>query len=161
MDALRIAALMAALIVSMGSAAAQAPAQPPAPPRTVAATELTGCSSVERPLSAGGASIVPEGGGQQKNWQPPGGEITFTVRSFVPLPAAPLVLVCFRWKRSGEKQDNYITARPVHLDLTDGGRTLRVNVVVPDRLGKAPARARCASTWWCRTGSARRRRASP
>ena len=140
MDALRIAALMAALIVSMGSAAAQAPAQPPAPPRTVAATELTGCSSVERPLSAGGASIVPEVGGQQKNWQPPGGEITFTVRSFVPIPADSLVLVCFRWKRSGEKQDNYITARPVHLDLTDGGRTLRVNVVVPDRLGKAPAR---------------------
>ena len=101
---------------------------------------LTGCSSVEKPLSAGGASIVPEVGGQQKNWQPPGGEITFTVRSFVPIPADALVLVCFRWKRSGEKQDNFITARPTHLDLTDAGRTLRVTVVVPDRLGKAPAR---------------------
>ena len=50
------------------------------------------------------------------------------------------MLVCFRWKRSGDKQDNFITARPVHLDLTDGGRTLRVTVVVPDRLGKAPSR---------------------
>ena len=140
MDALRIAALIAALVISMNGAAAQAPAQAPAPPRTVAPTELTGCNSVEKPLSAGGASVVPEVAGQQKNWQPPGGEITFTVRSFVPISADSLVLVCFRWKRSGEKQDQFTTARPVHLDLTDGGRTLRVTVVVPDRLGKAPSR---------------------
>ena len=146
MDALRVAALVAAFVISVSGAAAQAPASPqapaqaPAPPRTVAPTELTGCSAVEKPLSAGGASIVPEVAGQQKNWQPPGGEITLTVRSFVPIPADSLVLVCFRWKRSGEKQDTFITARPVHLDLTDGGRTLRVTVVVPDRLGKAPPR---------------------
>jgi hypothetical protein len=31
--------------------------------------------------------MMPEPFGQQKNWQPPGGEITFTVRSFVPIPA--------------------------------------------------------------------------
>ena len=141
MDALRIAALIAALVVSMNGAAAQAPAQPPpSPPRTVAATDLTGCNSVEKPLSAGGASIVPDTIGQQKNWEPPGGEITWTVRSFVPIPADALVLVCFRWKRSGERQDHFVTARPVHLDLTDGGRTLRVTVVVPERLGKAPPR---------------------
>ena len=161
MGTLRVAALIAAVIVSAGGAAAQgqapvplappaAPAQPAAPPtaaapatappRTIAATALTGCSAVEKPLSAGGASIVPDAAGQQKNWQPPGGEITFTVRSFVPIPADSLVLVCFRWKRSGERQDNFITARPVHLDLTDAGRTLRVTVVVPDRLGKAPPR---------------------
>ena len=144
MNALRVGAFIAAFVISVSAATAQAqaPAQPPAPapPRTVAATDLTGCSSVEKPLSAGGASIVPEVGGQQKNWQPPGGEITFTVRSFVPIPADALVLVCFRWKRHGEKQDHFITARPTHIDLTDGGRTLRVTVVVPDRLGKAPTR---------------------
>ena len=50
------------------------------------------------------------------------------------------MLVCFRWKRSGEQQDNFITARPIHLDLTDAGRTLQLTVVVPTDLGNAPAR---------------------
>lgn len=99
-----------------------------------------GCNTVEKPVSAGGASIVPEAAGQQKNWQPPGGEITFTVRSFVQIPSDALVLVCFRWKRIGERQDRYITARPTHLDLTDGGRFLKITVVVPSNLPKAPPR---------------------
>jgi hypothetical protein len=148
MGALRVAALIAALVVSVNGAAAQAPAPPQAPapaqapaPRGISpAAETSGCNTVEKPLSAGGATIVPETGGQQKNWQPPGGEITFTVRSFVQIPADSLVVVCFRWKRSGDKQDHFITARPTHLDMTDAGRMLRVTVVVPDRLGKAPPR---------------------
>jgi hypothetical protein len=104
------------------------------------APDGAGCNTVERPASAGGASIVPEVAGQQKNWQPPGGEISFTVRSFTQIPPDALVDVCFRWKRRGERQDNYITARPTHLDLTDSGRLLKVTVVVPMNLPTAPAR---------------------
>jgi len=136
----------AAVAVLLGLASA-AGAQPP-PPAPVAATTPAamtsvdggGCNTVERPVSAGGASIVPEGAGQQKNWQPPGGEIIFTVRSFVQIPSDALVLVCFRWKHTGERQDRFTTARPTHLDLTDAGRLLKITVVVPLNLPKAPPR---------------------
>src|SRR5690242_16473250 len=91
-----LAAPAAALVLALAlpaSAAAQAALAPPP------AGETTGCNTVEKPLSAGGASIVPEQSGQQKSWQPPGGEISFTVRSFVQIPPDALVIVCLRWKR--------------------------------------------------------------
>ena len=84
--------------------------------------------------------MVPEAAGQQKNWQPPGGEIVFTVRSFTQIPSDALMLVCFRWKRTSDRQDPYITVRPTHLDLTDGGRLLKVTVVVPPNLRNPPPR---------------------
>ena len=40
----------------------------------------------------------------------------------------------------GEKQDRFITARPVHLDLTDSGRLLKVTVLVPPNLRNPPPR---------------------
>ena len=136
------AALLATFVGAAGIAHAQ-PTQPTAPgtaPRSAVASDGGGCNTVERPLSAGGASIVPESFGQQKNWQPPGGEITWTIRSFVQIPSDAYVLICFRWKRVGERQDRFVSARPMHLDLTDGGRMLKVTVVVPPNLGNAPSR---------------------
>lgn len=131
----------AAAIVTTLALAGPAFAQTSAPPRGILPSpDAAGCNTVEKPLSAGGASIAPEQAGQQKNWQPPGGEITFTVRSFVQIPSDALVLVCFRWKRTGKGQDRFITARPVHLDLTDGGRLLKVTVEVPPNLRHPPAR---------------------
>ena len=123
-----------------GSASAQTAPAAPAPMMQKIAPDGAGCNTLERPASAGGASIVPEIAGQQKNWQPPGGEISFTVRSFAQIPPDGLVDVCFRWKRRGEHQDNYIVARPTHLDLTDSNRLLKVTVVVPVSLPKAPPR---------------------
>jgi hypothetical protein len=140
----RHAAVVATAFVLAGAAWAQsvapsASAPPPSPPRGVTPpSERSGCNTVEKPLSAGGASIAPEQAGQQKSWQPPGGEITFTVRSFVQIPADAFVLVCFRWKLTSERQERFITARPVHLDLTDGGRLLKVTVVVPTTLRRQP-----------------------
>ena len=138
----RQAAILAMAFALAGPAFAQtAAAPPPPPPRgVVPSPDAAGCNTVEKPQSAGGASMVPEVAGQQKNWQPPGGEITFTVRSFVQIPSDALVLVCFRWKRIGEQQDRFITARPVHLDLTDSGRLLKVTVVVPPNLRNPPPR---------------------
>ena len=134
----RQAAILAMVFALAGAAYAQSPSPPP--PRGSTPPPDAGCNTVEKPLSAGGASIVPEEVGQQKNWQPPGGEITFTARSFVQIPADALVLVCFRWKRINEQQDRFVTARPTHLDLTDGGRLLKVTVVVPPNLRSAPSR---------------------
>src|SRR6478672_1374601 len=134
----QIAIIVTALALA-GTAFAQNP--PPAPPRGITPSpDGAGCNTVEKPLSAGGASIVPEQAGQQKNWQPPGGEIAFTVRSFTQIPADALVLVCFRWKRNFERQDQFITARPTHLDLTESARLLKVTVVVPSTLPKPPPR---------------------
>src|SRR6185503_4143327 len=135
------AAIVSALALAGPAFAQAAAAPPPPPPRGVVPSPDTAvCNTVEKPPSAGGASMVAEEAGQQKNWQPPGGEITFTVRSFVQIPSDALVLVCFRWKRIGEKQDRFITARPVHLDLTDSGRLLKVTVLVPPNLRNAPSR---------------------
>ena len=90
----RQVAILAMAFALAGAAYAQSPSPPP---RGSTPPPDAGCNTVEKPLSAGGASIVPEEIGQQKNWQPSGGEITFTVRSFVQIPADALVLVCFRW----------------------------------------------------------------
>lgn len=141
------AAFVALMIATPARAQAPAPLPPaqssaaPAPASKPAISpEGAGCNTVEKPLSAGGASIVPEIAGQPKNWQPPGGEITFTVRSFLQMPPDALVLVCFRWKHLSAQQDRFITARPTHLDLSDGGRLLKVTVTVPPNLRGAPSR---------------------
>src|SRR5437763_10633282 len=100
----RLAAAIAVMFAVCGAAIAQPARSAPAPiPRAGAtAVDSAGCNTVERPVSAAGASLVPEAAGQQKNWQPPGGEISFTVRSFTQMPPDALVLVCFRWKRNFE-----------------------------------------------------------
>lgn len=131
-------AVWLALILVSGSAAAQTPA--PTPRATPTSVDSTGCNTVEKPLSAGGASIVPDTPGQQKSWQPPGGEISFTVRSFIQIPADAYVIVCFRWKRIKEQADGFISVRPTHLDLTEAGRLLKVTVVVPMNLRNPPPR---------------------
>jgi hypothetical protein len=108
------------------------------PAKAVDTPERRGCKAEERPVSVGGASIVRETDGQQKNWQPPGGEITFAIRSFKPMPLQAHVVVCFRWaKKNG--QERYIFARPVHLDVSPDGTLLRVTVVVPRTLPKRPS----------------------
>jgi hypothetical protein len=132
----RAATFAIGLALAHGASAQNAPA----PVTQRAAPDGAGCNTVERPASAGGASIVPELAGQQKNWQPRGGEISFTVRSFAQIPSDAFVDVCFRWKRRGEQQDSYIVVRPTHLDLTDSSRLLKVTVVVPPSLPKAPSR---------------------
>src|SRR5947209_10689596 len=139
---MRHVAAIALVLALCGAATAQPAPSAPAPiPRVgAAAADSAGGNTVERPISAAGASLVPEAAGQQKNWQPPGGEISFTVRSFTQMAPDALVLVCFRWKRNLERQDPFITARPVHLDLTDGGRLLKVTVIVPSNLPKPPPR---------------------
>ena len=134
----REVAIVATILLLTGLACAQTLSSPPR--GLTPSPDAPGCNTVEKPLSAGGATIVPEQPGQQKHWQPRGGEIAFTVRSFQSIPADALVLVCFRWKRMYEQQDRFITARPVHLDLTDGGRLLNVTVVVPTSLGRPPSR---------------------
>jgi hypothetical protein len=152
MTGVRIACVaFAATLLWITGVAAQSPTSSTADPASAAppgpsvslpagAKSEAGCNSVEKPVNAGGASIVPETVGQQKTWQPPGGEIEFVIRSFVSIPPDARVIVCFRWQRGQERPDGYISSRPHHLDLQDGGRLLRVTVLVPHGLRHAPSR---------------------
>ena len=99
-----------------------------------------GCNTIQKPLTAGGASIVQATGEslQHKNWQPRGGDIQFTVKSFAPVPPNASVYVCFRWKAPDSKQD-YIANRPARLDMDADGKQLKVTTTVPLDLGIMPA----------------------
>ena len=116
---LGIGALMLAL--SVASAAAQSPAP-------------AGCNTVPKPPTAGGASVdqASANNAQQKSWQPRGGEVDFTLRSFVPVPPEAQVLVCFRWKTEPVGAHPYVETRPNRLDRSSDGLTLKVATTVPN-----------------------------
>jgi len=115
-------------------------------------TQGTGCNTIPKPASAGGASIVQDTGEslQHKRWQPIGGEIQFTVKSFVVIPPDASVIVCFRWKRIQENKKDFIESkspdgkrdfietRPSRLDRDGDGKLLKVTITVPDSLGPPP-----------------------
>jgi hypothetical protein len=111
-----------AVALSVTCAAAQSP------------SPAAGCNTVPKPPTAGGASIAQAAANnvQQKNWQPRGGEVEFTLRSFVSLPPEAQVLVCFRWKTDPDGVDPYVESRPSRLDRSSDGLTLKVTTTVPN-----------------------------
>jgi hypothetical protein len=119
--------ILAAAFTASSRAGAQTP--PPA-----------GCNSIQKPASAGGASTVQDTGEslQHKSWQPTGGEIQFTVKSFDSIPANASVFVCFRWKSKTESKGDFIETRPSRLDLSGDGKLLKVTTTVPNDLGPRP-----------------------
>jgi hypothetical protein len=127
-----ICILAAALAASRAAAQSTATAAPP---------DSLGCNTVAKPATAGGASFVQATGEslQHKSWQPEGGEVPLTVKSFVQIPSDASVYVCFRWKRGGVTQDSFIETRPTLLDLSADGKLLKVTGRVPEGLGWAPA----------------------
>jgi len=104
-----------------------------------AAETMQGCST-PKPTGAGGASVVQATGEslQHKNWQPTGGEIQITVKSFIAIPPDASVLVCFRWKSGSESQSVFAETRPSRLDLNSDGKLLKVTATVPN-LGPRPS----------------------
>jgi hypothetical protein len=99
----------------------------------------TGCNTIEKPASAGGASVVQQTGEslQHKNWQPAGGDIQFTVKSFVVIPPEASVIVCFRWKGTSEGK-RFVEAHASRLDLDNDGKQLKLTTTVPVTLGPVP-----------------------
>lgn len=83
---------------------------------------------------AGGASVAQTAGEslQHKNWQPIGGLIEFTINSFTAIDADAAVTTCFRWKVESGTSAPFVEQRPVRVDLSNGGKVLKVTVVVPD-----------------------------
>jgi hypothetical protein len=158
---LLVGGVLAAVVVTASSLAAQtatAPAgQSTAPSPLPAAADETakggGCSTGPKPTTAGGASVVQATGEslQHKKWQPQGGEIEFTVKSFTPIPADASVFVCFRWRvKSKQTVENtpeqaaakapketvsnkaeFVESVPSRMDLSGDGKLLKVTTTVP------------------------------
>jgi len=134
-----ICILAAALTASR--AGAETPAgqsQNPEPAAAAETTEAAVCDN-SRTASAGGASVVHATGEslQHKSWQPQGGEIEFTVKSFKAIPSDASVFVCFRWKRKSIPESetdvtDFIETRSSRLDLSGDGKLLTVTTTVPD-----------------------------
>jgi hypothetical protein len=96
---------------------------------------------------AGSASVAQAAGEglQHKNWQPIGGLIEFTVNSFTAIDADAAVTTCFRWKVQSGTPAPFVEQRPVRVDLLNGGKVLKVTVVVPD---PAPTEASGTNPFW-------------
>ncbi|MGH8585618.1 MAG: hypothetical protein ACREWE_05365 [Gammaproteobacteria bacterium] len=137
-----ICILAAALTASR--AGAETPAGqttlPSPEPAAAETTQGAGCPTSLKPATAGGASVVQATGEslQHKRWQAQGGEIEFTVKSFVVIPPDASVFVCFRWKSIAESKTDFIETRPSRLDLNGDGKLLKVTTTVPDDLGEQP-----------------------
>jgi hypothetical protein len=132
--ALAVAAFVAtSKIGSAEQAGATAVERPNAPPAQTTQTvpDGLGCNSVAKPPNAGGASLERAAGQglQQKNWQAPGGEVQFNIKSFARIPPSAAVVVCFRWK--GNDAAEYFPVRPHLLDLSADGKILKVTARVP------------------------------
>lgn len=152
-----ICILAAALTASRAGAETPAGQSTLLSPELAAAPKTTqgaGCHTIPKPASAGGASVVQATGEslQHKSWQPQGGEIEFTVKSFVPIPREASVFVCFRWKSTAESEKPGVSRPPPpvsppvsvfkqtpfpRLDLSGDGQLLTVTTTVPD-LGPQP-----------------------
>lgn len=101
----------------------------------------SGCNTIAKPPNPGGASVVqPEGESiQHKNWQPSGGEVQFTIKSFEQIPADASIVICFRWKAPSKKDKSYVEAPVSKIDLDSDRKSLKVTTTVPSDLGDQPA----------------------
>jgi hypothetical protein len=107
----------------------------PAPVAGQDKTETIQCDTDLKSDWSGGASVVdpPDPSIQRKAWQPVGGEIVFTLRSFHPIPPEAEIMVCFRWMTNkGDPEARFHPTRPDRLDLSSDGKTLKVTTRVPD-----------------------------
>jgi len=134
---------LAAIVLSSAPVNSQPASQATSPSASNAAppeaAKGTGCNTLPTPASAGGASFVQQTGEslQHKSWQPIGGDIQFTVKSFVVIPPAASVIVCFRWKTDPKGNRDFVETRPSRLDLDSDRKQLRVTTTVP-KLGTQP-----------------------
>ncbi|MGZ5840790.1 MAG: hypothetical protein ACXWJ8_02510 [Xanthobacteraceae bacterium] len=124
--------LFVAIAVAEVQPAPTPPVPSPAPPQ---AGKPIGCEPGDVRPRAGGASIAPPANEslQHKSWQPIGGMIEFTINSFVVIPADASITTCFRWKvEPAANARPFNEARPARVELTNGGKSLKVTVAIPE-----------------------------
>jgi hypothetical protein len=87
-------------------------------------------------------SIVPATGEslQRKHWQPQGGVIQLSVKSFEGLPPNTSFYVCFRWRTTeSENKNGYMQVRPDRLDRNNDGTGWTVTVTIPQNFPELAA----------------------
>jgi hypothetical protein len=86
------------------------------------------------------ASIVQATGDslQRKHWQPQGGVIQFTIKSFAAIPDKASFFVCYRWRTAKGDGEMYKQVRPDRLERTDG-TTWTVTTTIPSDLPIVPS----------------------
>jgi hypothetical protein len=120
-------------ICALAAATATSPAvgQTPAPTPAGCNIPLSNISTASV-VHATGESL------QHKRWQPHGGVIQFTIKSFAPIPDKASFFVCFRWK-TAQNKGVYEERRPDRLDRNNDGTSWTVTTTIPYQLKPAPA----------------------
>jgi hypothetical protein len=103
--------------------------------QTVRAQGLVADCDAAGAEASSSASIVQASGEslQRKRWQPQGGAVQFTIRSFSPISEKASFYVCFRWKTVTENKGSYVQVRPDRLDRNNDGTTWTVTATIPAR----------------------------
>jgi hypothetical protein len=118
--------LVTAMTIAPGLAQDQSAPAPPGPQGPA----LENCNLPKADITT--ASIVQATGDslQRKRWQPQGGVIQFTIRSFAEIPPKASFFVCYRWKTIKEDGETPKRVRPDRLDRIDG-TTWTVTTTIP------------------------------
>jgi hypothetical protein len=126
-----------ATTVTISPGKAQDPTPPAAP--NAQGKAAGGCDIPTADVST--ASIVQATGDslQRKRWQPQGGVIQFTLKSFAPIPDKASFFVCYRWKTTKENPEKYDQVRPDRLDRNNDGTSWTVTTTIPNKLKEVPA----------------------
>jgi hypothetical protein len=97
---------------------------------------LRGCDAPRADISTG--SVVQATGDslQRKRWQPQGGVIQFTIKSFAAIPDKASFFVCFRCKTTPESTQKFDQTRPDRLERNNDGTTWTVTTTVPPHFTK-------------------------
>jgi hypothetical protein len=103
------------------------------PAASAAQGKLASCDAAGAAASST-ASIVQATGEslQRKRWQPRGGIVQFTIRSFPAIPDKSSFYVCFRWKTTTPGDTGaYVQVAPDRLDRNNDGTTWTLTTTIP------------------------------
>ncbi len=113
---------------------------PPAPAAPGTQPKTSGCqidganpTSIASVVQATGESL------QRKRWQPQGGVVQFTVKTFPAIAEKSSFFVCFRWKTTQENKTPFKEIRPDRLDRNSDGTSWTVAATIPKQLQAVPA----------------------
>jgi hypothetical protein len=127
--------LAATATISPGMAQDQ---PPPAAPSTQG-KNLEGCNLPRANVSTASMVQATSESLQRKRWQPQGGVIQFTIKSFAAIPDKASFFVCYRWKTAiKEDREIFKQVRPDRLERTDG-TTWTVTTTIPSDLPIVPS----------------------
>jgi hypothetical protein len=125
----------AAMLSSSVAQSPTPPAAPDAPGRVRSVCDIPGGDNAASLVQATGDSL------QRKRWQPQGGVIQFSIKSFASIPDKAFFFVCYRWKTDPENMEEFKVTRPDRLDRNNDGTTWTVTATIPLDLPKVPAGA--------------------